>query len=219
VKNLSEFFKGLKMPVLPRKDIDVIELCETMLAGYAAHAADFPSVTPETVAFLQDTLDGYKAVRSEYGDAKSQMRLKTLTKGEELDNLTKAMKSCLKKSEGDCTALPERLYQIGWGPRSAPQPVAPPYAPANLRSTAEGPGDIWMEWKIVARSFVESWIIERRDQVAPGGEMGEWKVIGTSQKTSVHLISQPRGVQMEYRVRAYNNAGTSEPSAILPVVL
>jgi hypothetical protein len=131
------------------------------------------------------------------------------------------MKGYLKKSEADCAALPEKLYEIGWGPRATPQPVPvePPYTPGNLRSVAEGPGDIWLEWEMLARSPINNWVVERRDQLSPGTEFGAWKVVGTSIETSVHLLEQPRGIQLEYGVRGVNTAGEGEPSPTLAAVL
>jgi hypothetical protein len=207
------------MSIFPKNESEILDLAEAMVAGYAAHSGDFPSISAETLTELQETLNSYKTCKDQYADAKSQMRLKTIGKAEDLAYLMDFMKGCLKKSEGDCTALPEKLYEIGWGPRATPQPTQPPYTPANLRSVAEGPGDIWLEWEVIARAPLNNWVIERRDEPSPGAEFGPWKVVGTSIETSVHLLEQPRGVQLEYRVRGVNTAGEGQPSTVLAAVL
>ena len=210
------------MAEFPRTENDVIALCEAMVAGYTAHPADFPSVDADALTLLSNTLTGYKGLRDDYGDAKSQIRLKTITKEDELDMLVQTMRSYLKRAEADCAEVPEKLLEIGWGPRATPQPVpaTPPYQPDLLHITAEGPGDIWFEWDWGgAKSVVNNWIVERRQQLTPEGPFGPWTIAGSSVNLSIHLTDQPRGIQLEYRVKGVNTAGESAPSNTVASVL
>ena len=123
------------MPKFPNREPDVVALAEAMVAGYTAHAADFPSVT---VATLTTALNNYKTQRTTKENAESQAQIATVTKDEKLDLLTELMKNDLKMSEVDTTADPEKLYEIGWGPRTQPMPITAPGSPTELHPTAEG---------------------------------------------------------------------------------
>jgi len=49
------------MPTFPTKETEVAALAETMVAGYTAHPADFPSIDPLTdLVALQTTLNDYQ---------------------------------------------------------------------------------------------------------------------------------------------------------------
>jgi hypothetical protein len=205
------------MPAFPRTESEVIALAEAMVAGYTAHAADFPSVT---VATLSTALSTFQTNRQAQINAKSQSQLATETKEVKLDALVELMKNDLKKSEVDVAADPTKLAEIGWGPRSQPMPVELPGQPDNFHPTAEGPGDIWLEWESPAiGGLIRNYIIERRERSTGGVEFGDWSVIGTSLNTDTHLLEQPRGIQLEYRVKAANVSGESMPSNTSAVVL
>jgi hypothetical protein len=205
------------MPTFPRTEAEVVALAETMIAGFTAHAADFPSVT---VADLQTVLNGYQADKNGQEDARAQAKIATETKEAKLDDLVELMKNDLKLSEVDVADDPEKLAEIGWGPRQQPQPVPLPGQPENFVPTVEGPGDVWFKWDSPASGgIIRNYIIERRQQPAGGGDFSDWEVVGTSLNTEIHLLEQPRGIQMEYRVKAANVSGESLPSNTAAVVL
>lgn len=211
------------MPTFPIKETEVAALADLMIAGYTAHAADFPSIDPlvELVA-LQAALDGYQADKQAQADAKGQAQIATETKSDALGTLEEIMRNDLKLSEVDVAAEPEKLALIGWGPRQQPQPVAAPGQPTNLHPEAEGPGNIWLKWdspETGTGGTVRNYIIERREQPIGGGEFGEWSIEGTSLNNEINLLDQPRGIQMEYRVKAANTGGESTPSNTAAVVL
>ena len=119
------------MPTFPKREPDVVALAEAMVAGYTAHPTDFPSVT---VATLTTALTNYKNQRTTKENAESQAQIATVTKDEKLDTLVEMMKNDLKVSEVDTTADPEKLYEIGWGPRSQPTPIAAARKPDRASS-------------------------------------------------------------------------------------
>ena len=130
------------------------------------------------------------------------------------------MKNDLKVSEVDTVDDPAKLAEIGWGPRQQPQPIEAPGQPTNLHPTAEGPGDIWLEWdKPATGGIVRNYVIERRQQPQGGGNFGLWEVVGTSLNNQINMQEQPRGIQMEYRVKAVNITDESTPSNTSAVVL
>jgi len=209
------------MPTFPTKESDVVVLVETMIAGYTAHPADFPSIDPLTeLVALQAALDTYQADRNSQEDARAQAKIATVTKDGKLDALTELMKNDLKLSEVDVVDDPTKLAQIGWGPRQDPQPVVAPGQPTNLHPLAEGQGILWLAWdRPETGGPVRNYIVERRQQPAGGGEFGEWSIAGTALNNEINLNDQPRGIQMEYRVKATNIGGESTPSNTSAVVL
>ncbi len=209
------------MPTFPKSEAEVVALAQTMIAGYTAHPADFPSIDPlaELVA-LQTGLSSYLADKNSQEDAHAQAKIATVTKEGKLDALVDLMKNDLKLSEVDVVDDPEKLAEIGWGPRQQPQPIVAPGQPENFRPTAEGPGNVWLGWeKPASGGTVRNYIIERRQQPAGGGEFGAWEVVGSALNIEINLIDQPRGLQLEYRAIATNIAGSSLPSNTAAVVL
>ncbi len=209
------------MAYFPRNELEVVALVETMIAGYTEHPADFPSIDPLTdLVALQAALDVYQADKQGQLDAKAQAKLATATKESKLDALAEVMRNDLKLSEVDTADDPEKLVLIGWGPRSPRPPLEAPGQPNNLHPVAEGQGMLWLSWdRPLTGGAVRNYIVERREQPAGGGEFDEWEIAGTSLNNEINLLNQPRGVQMEYWVKAANVTGESMPSNTAPVVL
>jgi len=202
----------------PRTEEETISLCEQMIAGLSAHADDFTSITPVMLADLQGTLTQYQADKEAQDYVEAQTKIVTLQKEGRFDTVVALMKATLKRAEMDCENKPERLSNIGWCPRIVPAPTVPPYPGRMLKVTAQGPGNLWFEWEPIGVSSISHWVIERREQSA-AGEFGPWASAGTAANTSCHLIDQPRGVGLEYRVKAVNAAGESQPSNSVSTVL
>lgn len=204
------------MPKFPIKEADVVALAETMVSGLTVHAADFPSVA---VADLSTALTNYKNQRQSQEDAKSQAQIATVTKDVRLEDLVELMKNDLKLSEVDVAADPTKLTEIGWAPRSEPQPIVAPGSPTELHPIAEGQGTIWLKWEKPSNGGpVRNYIIECRQQ-AEGGEFGAWMLANTTYNCEINLADQPMNVRLEYRVKAANAAGESLPSNSVSVVL
>jgi len=132
------------------------------------------------------------------------------------------MRAELKKSEVDVGADSEKLEYIGWGPKAPPSPADPPGQPRNLDAAMQGAGTVLLDWKAPARGSggqVRTYVIERRQQPEGGGEFGQWQQTGIALESETTLMNQPRGVQLEYRVKAVNTGGESLPSNTVAVVL
>jgi hypothetical protein len=206
------------MASFPKRENDIIALADTMVAGFTAYATDFPSVT---VADLTTALNNYKSQRQTQEAAEGQAQIATVTKDDKLDALVEMMKSDLKLSEVDTVTDPEKLYEIGWGPRSGPTPIIAPASPTELHPTAEGQGSISLVWNRPATDSggpVRNYIIERHDQ-QQGGTFGSWNLVQTTYNTEINLVDQPDSVRVEYRVKAVNAGGESMPSNTVSVVL
>ncbi len=205
------------MPRFPTKESQVLALASQVIAGCAAHPGDFPNVNR---IVLRAKRNIYESAKKTQIDAISQNRLATVSKNKSLQELVKLMRSYLRISEVDVSVEPDKLTYIGWGPKATAQPVAIPDQPTNLHPIAEGPGDIWLQWdRPASGGIVRNYVIERRQQPVGSGDFGLWEVVGTSLNNQIHLQDQPRGIQIEYRVKAINTAGESPPSNAAEVVL
>jgi hypothetical protein len=208
------------MPKFPKREADILALCEAMIAGYAAHPADFPSRTPGPL--LTARRGQYVAAKNTQTGALAAAQIATEQKDAKLAALIEVMKNELKKSEVDVGADSEKLEYIGWGPKAPPSPADPPGQPRNLDAAMQGAGTILLDWKAPARGSggnVRTYVIERRQQPEGGGEFGNWRQAGIALESETTLMNQPRGVQLEYRVKAINTGGESTPSNTVAVVL
>ena len=204
------------MPKFPKKEVDILALVKQMLAGYQSHAADFPSVIWLLLAPKYFT---YTNARKGQIEAHSQLHLATDAKNASLDTLRELMKSCLKKSQVDVAGNPDKLQYIGWGPEAPPSPADLPGQPRNLDAAVQGAGTILLNFDRPAAGTVRNYIIERREQSVGNAEFGPWHIAGTVLETEASLTGQPRGIQLEYRIKAINTGGESMPSNSVAVVL
>ncbi len=207
------------MPQFPKAEADITALASAMVAGYTAHAADFPS---SDAASLTTVLTDYSTAKTTQTDAMGTAQVATEEKNLKLDDLEERMRDELKKSEVDVGIDSEKLEYIGWGPKATPTPADPPGQPRNLDPIIQGPGTIFLDWKAPARGSggtVRTYVIERREQPAGGGEFGPWAQVSIALETETTLINQPRGPQLEYRIKAVNVGGESIPSNTAAVVL
>jgi hypothetical protein len=146
----------------------------------------------------------------------------TETKNVNVDTLEDVMRDELKKSEVDVGSDSEKLEYIGWGPKAAPSPAETPGQPRALEALMQGAGSLLLDWKGPARGsggVVRTYVIERREQPAGGGEFGEWAQTGIALETEAMMTNQPQGPQLEYRIKAVNTGGESIPSNTAAVVL
>ena len=211
------------MAQFPKAEADIAALANAMVAGYTAHPADFPSMDPLTdLVALQTMLTNYNASKTAQVDALAAAQVATETKNLRLGALENVMQDELKKSEVDVGSDSEKLEYIGWGPKAPPSPADPPGQPRNLDPVSQGAGTLFLDWKAPAHGSggtVRTYVIERREQPAGGGEFGSWSQIGIALETETTLAGQPRGPQLEYRVKAVNAGGESVPSNTAAVVL
>ncbi len=206
------------MPRYPTQQAQILALAEAMIGGYTDHAALFPNAD---VPLLQSLRDAYNSAAVAQTDTMAAAQLATEAKQAALGQLQVDIKRQLKQSQIDTAANPENLNYIGWGPRATAQSIEAPGQPLVLKSIKEGAGTLLIKWRRPARGSggpVRTYIIERRELTV--GEPGdEWRQAAISLETGASLKDQPRGVQLEYRVRAINKSGQSEPSNTIAVVL
>ena len=204
------------MPTFPRKESDLVALTTAMSSGYAAHAADFPNADPVAIT---TAFNNYLNAKNSQTDLTGQAQLATTEKDTVLEELETVIKQQLKQSELDVTATPEKLELIGWGPKAPPTPATPPAQPQNFVATRQDVASVTFDWTRPASAAPRVYLIERRSQPTEGGDFGPWQQITTTIERDTVVGDQPRGVQLEYRVKALNLAGESLPSNTSAVVL
>jgi hypothetical protein len=151
-----------------------------------------------------------------------RLHLPTDNKNASLDTLRELMKNCLKKSQVDVGSDSEKLEYIGWGPKALAASVDPPGQPRNLVTLNQGLGEVSLDWKPPVRGSggaVRTYVIEQRNQPQGDGDFSDWQPVGTAFEREATLMSQQRGIQLEYRVKAINTGGESIPSNTVAVVL
>ena len=207
------------MPKFPKREADILALCDAMIAGYMAHFADFPSTT---FWLLMTKRTWYIGGKNAQTDALAAAQIATDEKDAALAALVEKMRAELKKSEVDVGGDSEKLEYIGWGPKALPSPADPPGQPRDFEAVAQGNGSVEFDWKPPARGSggnVRTYVIERREQPEGGGEFGDWSQAAIALESQAILMTQPRGPQLEYRVKAINTGGESIPSNTAAVVL
>ena len=179
---------------------------------------DFPSAGPTAIAAA---MTAYETAKTDQVNAIGTGRVATVAKNEILADLEKVMKTQIRKSQTDVVDDPMKLELIGWGPRRTAAPIKPPGQPSGLKVTLQGPGNVLLQWKkpTGAGGQVRDYLIERRVQPSGGGEFGNWILVDTTLQKQTELFGQPRGIQIEYRIRARNLGGQSSASNDIAVVL
>ena len=83
-------------------------------------------------------------------------------------------------------------------------------------SQTPGQGDTWVVllWNPPVEGGLTAAYQIQRQQAA-----GTWEDVATSMETEHLLSTQPRGVQLAYRVVAVNKAGAGSPSGVVSAVL
>ena len=207
------------MAQFPQSEPDIAALATAMLVGYMNHPADFPSVDTASLSTAQND---YASAKSAQIDAATAAQVATDAKNTALDTLVGVMRTELKKSEVDVADDDEKLGYIGWGAKAAAQPDDPPGQVRNLEAVIQGTGTIFLDWKAPARGTggtVRMYLIEIRQQPAGGGEFGDWQQAGIAIESETMLINQPRGPQLEYRVKAVGSGGQGPVSNTVAAVL
>ncbi len=199
------------MPVFPTCESEIDALARQMLAGYALHAGDFPHVRRNTLLVVHRI---YQLAARYLEQRQAAWCAARAARQESFTELKRIMKECLKRSEVDTAAAPEKLTLIGWGPRRKGKDLTAPAAPRNLRLHI-APGTVRLTWQpptaAPGTGPVSNYLIERRE-LFPQQAPRSWQLLTAASQTAVTLTGQPHGIRLEYQVRSANAAGKSLPS-------
>ena len=208
------------MAVFPKTEASIYDLALQMMNGLTEHGALYPSVTPEAQNELGTAFANYNTARVAQAEAQAVAKNATINKNEKQDQLEQQMRKILFLADHDCITEPGNLDYIGWSDRRSPTSLSKPGQPGGLVPAYEGPGSLTLRWhKPSGGGAVSSYRVERSDQPEGGGVPGPWTLISNSFEESITLGTQPRGIEMQYRVIATNPAGDSLASNIATVVL
>jgi hypothetical protein len=203
------------MPEFPKSEPQIMALANRMLSGYSLHAADFPNVSSRNLFSARAT---YMTARKIAKDARSKLRIATKAKNEMLLELINIMKTSLQKAGVDVSVNPEKLKLIGWEPKTAYQQAQIPGQPADLVAIHKQDGIVDLNWKKPADGrIVYNYIIERR--CLDTNQPDNWTLETISYDCWINLPNHPKGIKLEYRVRASNLAGQSLPSNTVTMTL
>ena len=207
------------MPDFPKREADLLSLAAGMIAGYT----DEPSLFPHAdAAGLQTLLDDFHGKLEGQTQAQALARMATKEKKASLKRLEAFVKVQLRQSEVDTAGDPQALHLIGWGPKAGSRTADPPGPPRGLTVAQEDGGSLTLVWKAPLSTDggrVRTYIVERREQRAAGGPLGEWRHAGVTLLPRITLPDQPRGLQLEYRVHALNHGGPGDFGNTVAVVL
>jgi hypothetical protein len=201
------------MAQYPRTQAQIASLADSLIGGFTAHPQDFPHAD---VPSLETARDEFIAASNTLTDAESAVAVAAKEKLEKLQRLEVTIKTNIKMASVDCGDDPEKLAEICWGPKRAPQPIAPPGQPTNLAVIAQSEDTVFLNWCKAARKAggpVRTYIIERRSNNQ------DWTLVSTALNNEAKLEKQPTGCKLEYRVKAINSSGESMPSNTVGVVL
>ncbi len=202
------------MARFPRTEPTITELASLMAAGLESASDAYPN-PPVAAGALGALLDAFKEAVSAVTAAEAEVRKRRATKRQALTKLKRAMRADLRYAEFAARKAPEKLTQLGWGPRRSRRPLKHPGEVRNIRITGEGKTWIALAWMAPEDGGAPiAYAIERRK-----AERGSWKPVVTVMDTKHRLVDQPRGVELSYRVIAMNNAGRGAPSATVTAVL
>ena len=207
------------MAQFPTKEDEIFVLAGKIHLGLAAHMDVFPD-PPYGPVQMGPLLAGYQNARMTAFNAHAARSEAMAQKVSALADLTGAVKEIIRYAENVVGSSSAKLELIGWSGRKEPEAMAVPGPPVVLEAAGQGPGTVELSWRKPASGSggsVNAYLIERRQM---DGEMFDaWVEVGFSFETVLALPDQPRGVTLEFRVRAVNKAGESLPGNSITVVL
>ena len=205
------------MPTFPKVEAEIFTFSDKMIAGFLGEPAMFPHAD---VAALQAARSEYLAAMHEQQFCEAAYKLAVERKQASLAALKACMKRELQRAEVDTAADPGRLELIGWARRTVHASEVPAQ-PRRLKAERLDGHVVRLKWRAPRwgeGGRIRSYAIERRN-MKENGKLSEWTHVAVALKTNAELPEEPRGVLLEYRVIALNNAGASAESSVASVIV
>jgi len=198
----------------PDTEPEIAALALRVIEGLKQLGAELPA-PPVPADELEARLDRFNASKTRVVNATTTLRDEHAANDQDLERLVDGTKAALKYAEIVFRDQPQKLSQLGWGPRRDGSSPDAPGEVRDIRIVSEGDTWITLRWNPpVDGGAVGAYKIQRRSK-----EADAWEDVGSSVDTVQTLSNQPRGTQMDYRVLAVNKAGVGQPSASVTVVL
>jgi hypothetical protein len=201
------------MARFPKAEARIVALARRMIEGLREAADDFPK-PPVSADQLQVLLDEYLATLASSTAAEAAFHAEHARKDRALARLVEAMKAVLRYAEIMVRHHPEKLMRLGWGGRRPRTPLQPPGEVRDTTILAEGDTYLTLAWNPpLDGGRVAAYTIQRKRPGTP------WEDVATCTDTQHTVQDQPRGVELEFRVYAVNQAGHGPPGAVVTAVL
>ncbi|MBI2536642.1 MAG: fibronectin type III domain-containing protein [Gemmatimonadetes bacterium] len=198
----------------PEAEPEIAALALLVIEGLRQLGAELPA-PPVPADELQARLDRFNGSKARVVVATTTLREEHAVNDRDLEDLVDGAKANLKYAEVVFRDQPERLSQLGWGPRRDGSSLEAPGEVRDIRIVSEGDTWVTLRWNPpVDGGAVGAYQIQRKRK-----DGGSWENVGGSVDTVQTLSNQPRGIEMDYRVVAANKAGIGQPSATVTVVL
>lgn len=176
------------MARFPDAEPEIAALALSLVQGLGQATEDFPA-PPVPAEELQARLEAYHSAAAATLVAETAVREQHAVKDRALAALVDGMKANLKYAEVAVRDRPEKLSQLGWGPRRAANSLQTPGEVRDIRIVAEGDTWVILRWNPpVNGGPVGAYKIQRKQHG------GSWEDIGTSVDTQQLLSNQPRGI-------------------------
>ncbi len=202
------------MSRFPKREAEIAALARKLIHGFTTAAEDFPN-PPVPADELQVALEEYNTAKEATIDAEAAAQETYTTKDDALEELADKMKVNIRYAEHVGRKAPEKLTQIGWGPRKERTPLDVPGQVRSLELLQQGEGWLVLDWKHpIDGGRVSAYRVRCREF-----ENGGWRDVAMAIDTEVLLNNQERGTELAYEVVAVNKAGVGEPSNIVTVTL
>ena len=197
----------------PDTEPEIMALARQVIEGLKQLGAELPA-PPVPLDDIQARVARADAATADVVLANTALRERHTVKDDAIRDVVDGTKVILRYAEAVFRDQPEKLSQLGWGPRRNGSTLEAPGEVRDIRIAAEGDTWIALRWNPpVNGGAVGAYKIQRKKKD------GGWEEVGSSVTTEHMLGNQPRGIEMEYRVLAANKAGVGQPSATVTVVL
>ena len=202
------------MARFPIKEAEILRLARQMIAGFNDRPEDFPKpIVP--LEQMERELAEAEAGLTQCEEAEAAARAATANKKRRFKKLTRTMSVNLRYAELQSRKNRFLLHAVGWGPRRPKRPKQAPGEVLELQIVEQHETAVVLRWrKPVDGGRVTAYKIQKR---LPG--RGGWKDVDTSTTRKTVLQHQERGVELEYRVVAFNRSGDGQPSNTVRAVL
>ena len=202
------------MAQFPRTEAEIAELARLVASGLEQNTDVYPE-PPVAPAELHAALARFHEAHHEVLAA--EFRLKELygAKRAALAEVVDLTKTELRYAEYTVRYDDVALMGLGWGGRRKRRRLEPPGQVMGFEIVRQERDSVALAWNKPTDGGRPA---AYRIECCRAGEKA-WREAGSAVHTRVTLYNQERGVQLAYRVIAFNRAGEGQESAIAEAVL
>ena len=202
------------MAHFPRTEPELLNLVDKMSAGLELNPKTFPN-PPYITDALKKSKQHYLDAANEVAKLKTELGNAYKEKENYMTEMEDFMKADIRYAVELYGVDGKELSQIGYGPKSARTPLKVPGQTMKFKMNYEGDGSVSGEWeKPEDGGEPAAYRIEMRIR-----KEGDWILVESVTDTHAFIKGQVRGVELEFRVLAFNKAGAGMASNIVTITL